>query len=1859
MQFTTDAPEIEISCVVNCGARTAVSSDYKLEVSCVFCSHYEFIKAKVVWELKLHLNVSTTPETFQDVPNFQSFTETLVDNHAALVIKANTLTAGARYRLSARMKIETRDAEGWAFQIIHMNSPPFHGTCYTTPHEGILTSLFQTTCSGWLDDGFEDKYRTDNRPFALTYKHYIKNGEEIIPFFQGGEATSPRSKLPILSDDNSGQYQIITRIYDVQEDYAEVMHTIQITVTSRSLEEAAEQVATDKPTDYAFEKSSLKKQLLETVFSAVVLQAVLGRNLTSFGQSMICSTSNLTSESYDPAVLLPEESIFEKIKVMEENQKKQDTKKQELSQEMRKLINQVQGRRHDYEDLDGYGIEALGETLYSVMYSDHNIDLETADIGSDVAEEGALKLLNLSSASIFPIGDKLDEVVAGLIGALDKTLARTTPDFHHTYLHVEICTEGLNAEEKLYFQKRIMDERMALNKQRTQAAQTTVPKVEDIITYLWKVMLSSEVMGQHMKKAFKKDLALATAKISARAVKGLHFAGRDCSIIFKAEFNQSENDNRNLNVKMSEVRKNPYTYAEDDSAHDISPPVVSWQLEDEEGHLHSAGKELSFNCTRPISNGSIGVFSVNKTRQGEEGLCHHKFQLKKDSEVIFVFVDIGNKTTNLTGYFRYDEAPTTYGSNVVKLASEPVVGDLSMNGSGKSFVNRFFVKPLTFKRGLIYVGLAIPEGVDEYKFLVYTDSCRVWNRNQSVWTNESCKVSPLSSLGNTVCDCFDAPDYTFGSSFYIPPNLIDFDLVFKKFDAENASVYGTLISLFIVFVFLAVWARRKVKEDIDRWQVGYLSDNLGMDNYYYLLTVHTGLSRGSGTSSRVSFVLTGVNGDTGVRLLTDGERHLSTGSVVTYVMATPYDLGELSYLRIWHDNSGEGQNQSWYLNKIYVEDLQTRTRSVFFGNQWLAMDQDDGRLDRIIPVSCKNDLMTFSRLFSEHSRVNLTDSHTWLSVILCPEKSMFTRVQRLATCLMTLHLAMIANALFYKPEDGEGVSSNSPGPEIQIGQLRFSLTTLYTSVVSGLITVPPVLLVVWLFKQRRPWRSSEADRSRRLSSHHGGSTVPLEGNLSDSKASLNIPDSCEANLVSRFDKNPLPPWCLYVAWTIMTITSLSCCFFLLLYSMQWGKTVSEEWLASFFLSFLESVFVLDPVKVILLTCFLAFFLRNPHEDYDSRVSLETVCLEAPGRGCQDRGSIPVPPAPVPDREVVKMRNQKLQEQVAVGVLVELVLHIIFMFCLFSFSYSNRDERSFQFQDHVLENLFRIPKRRVNSRASDYLLPWSKVLTHQDVFTWLNTTMTTRMFPASFLSRKELSLEERQFTADMANYRVGPVRVRQVRTRQMMMSDIHVDKMTSHPEYLVGEKQFYWPYDITSEETGSYCMGWQHKPCSLDKEYIESATLNSWVHRSILDENSIPIMGKLHLYSGGGYITDLGGYHDIIPDVFISELYENRWLDLQTRAVFIEFSLYNVDANLLATVRLVVEFPVYGSGFPWVDVRTLRIYPHVGPLGSYILMCSIILVISLIVFSFKVMKQLFREGRLFLKSFWGTMDLMIVLCCIAAIVFYILKTKLSSDVMGRFKEKPKLFVNFYALAIYDDIFGWTLAFIVFLSTMRIMRILGYNQRVTMIATVLQRAGKDLFSFSFLYLLMIGVFVMFGYMLFHSTEDDFMSPWNTFVTIVYLLLGKNVIKNLEQAPPVLVRIYFALLSFTLVFVLMTMFQAILNASATQVRTDAQNAPEPYGIINVLQKMYNSLVVNNRLLAFLRCPIGKRQNQRVSPEKNHWMFGEPETSDALVVFTMMREYVHRLNGDTETTMEGLKKEPAMAMGLTRRTAIEVSEP
>ena len=154
-------------------------------------------------------------------------------------------------------------------------------------------------------------------------------------------------------------------------------------------------------------------------------------------------------------------------------------------------------------------------------------------------------------------------------------------------------------------------------------------------------------------------------------------------------------------------------------------------------------------------------------------------------------------------------------------------------------------------------------------------------------------------------------------------------------------------------------------------------------------------------------------------------------SVEGFVMTTTKPLGELSYLRIWHDNAGIGDYASWFLTTVIVKDmqvnngfdfdsnvyLQTGIKYQFVANKWLAVEKGDGQIDRILMVSGPE--VPIKRKFHQSKENALKQSHLWMSPFMRPPRSRFTRYC-VSHCVSTLHctlcrcqrLACVFNLIF-------------------------------------------------------------------------------------------------------------------------------------------------------------------------------------------------------------------------------------------------------------------------------------------------------------------------------------------------------------------------------------------------------------------------------------------------------------------------------------------------------------------------------------------------------------------------------------------------------------------------------------------------------------------------------------------------------------------------------------------------------------------------------------------------------------------------------------------------------------------------------
>lgn len=96
---------------------------------------------------------------------------------------------------------------------------------------------------------------------------------------------------------------------------------------------------------------------------------------------------------------------------------------------------------------------------------------------------------------------------------------------------------------------------------------------------------------------------------------------------------------------------------------------------------------------------------------------------------------------------------------------------------------------------------------------LFTTSCKYWKAESSEWLTDGCYVSNETTYETTVCHCYHLT--TFGTDMYVPPNTIDFGSVFSKFNiGDNPAVFATVLSIFGLYIIIAIFARYKDKKDL-------------------------------------------------------------------------------------------------------------------------------------------------------------------------------------------------------------------------------------------------------------------------------------------------------------------------------------------------------------------------------------------------------------------------------------------------------------------------------------------------------------------------------------------------------------------------------------------------------------------------------------------------------------------------------------------------------------------------------------------------------------------------------------------------------------------------------------------------------------------------------------------------------------------------------------------------------------------------------------------------------------------------------------------------------------------------------------
>ena len=545
---------------------------------------------------------------------------------------------------------------------------------------------------------------------------------------------------------------------------------------------------------------------------------------------------------------------------------------------------------------------------------------------------------------------------------------------------------------------------------------------------------------------------------------------------------------------------------------------------------------------------------------------------------------------------------------------------------------------------------------------------------------------------------------------------------------DSPTVVALISTLFGVYLIGIIWAWRKDIMDTKRAKPFPLLDNDRDDNYEYMISVYTGSQRKAATTANVGCVLVGKYGMSDARSLYDPRFPVFQKSGVdSFQLKTDFDLGDLQHLQIWHDNTGE--KPSWFLSQVIVEDVTNNVTYVFICDDWLAVESTDGKIEREILPATPSQLQQFRYLFHKFSHI--ADSHLWFSVFARPVSSTFTRVQRLSCCLFFISSVMLFNALFI------GIDRKS-SPLI-------SKDYVLTGVISCAIMIPVKLGIVSIFRlaASKPKRDSpyqtkgiantavsidgdsmdlnDALKHSQASENNQTEGLDFEENIifeypsdnlknerygfaTDENAVDEIPEQAqfaesdyynradqwdvdfsiydEKVELPRFRPCTLPPWSVYVAWTIVVIISLTSATLVSYYGFTFGEQKILQWITSVLVSIFVDMLIVQPLEVLLQAVYVAVVLKQaPELAASQRRRKDRICdvnhpccLEEKEDSRHTRAFWF--PYRFTEEDLTKARDLKLLEIKSIRMLKEIIVYLLFLISLFVVSFGQRDPLAF-------------------------------------------------------------------------------------------------------------------------------------------------------------------------------------------------------------------------------------------------------------------------------------------------------------------------------------------------------------------------------------------------------------------------------------------------------------------------------------------------------------------------------------------------------------------------------------------------------
>lgn len=216
--------------------------------------------------------------------------------------------------------------------------------------------------------------------------------------------------------------------------------------------------------------------------------------------------------------------------------------------------------------------------------------------------------------------------------------------------------------------------------------------------------------------------------------------------------------------------------------------------------------------------------------------------------------------------------------------------------------------------------------------------------------------------------------------------------------------------------------------------------------------------------------------------------------------------------------------------------------------------------------------------------------------------------------------------------------------------------------------------------------------------------------------------------------------------------------------------------------------------------------------------------------------------------------------------------------------------------------------------------------------------------------------------------------------------------------------------------------------------------------------------------GGGYVYYLKNNSLDAINSDLNKLQDNNWIDRQTRAVFIEYTLYNPNVDLFMYSLILFEHLTSG---------TLVNSALFSPILLYSNSKQVVITGCFIVYLILTLVLMYKEIKLFLKlkkseyfsQFWVYIDWSLIILSWVSFPLYLNKLYFQFDLLKSFEGNDfRLDKDFLSFYYSNDLFQYLISICSFLATLRLLRLLRIGKEFVFLAMIVKDCLKSLISLS---------------------------------------------------------------------------------------------------------------------------------------------------------------------------------------------------